>query len=374
MEIFTRKKSKNEQCIRVLMTGPHDSVKGGIRTVVNNYLKWEDWNGVELLYVPVFIEKNNIIKSLFFVINYLNIIKICFTEHLDIVHLHMAERGSFYRKAFILMFCRRMKIKTVIHHHGAEFLEFYDTSSLRKKTFIQKILKSADMNLMLSRFQERQMLLRFPEIKTAVLYNSVEGCCENIYHAEAKTILFLGRLCKRKGVYDFLEVLAECDQLLDERIEVRLCGDGEIGRVKQVVRKYGLEHRISSIGWHSKNQLREIYKDTMLYILPSYHEGLPMSLLETMSYGIPCIVSNVAAIPEIIKNEENGILVHAGNTDEIKTAILKLTADEKLRKKIGKNGLLTIKKGFLMKEKTEELQNIYDRILRKGHCKYEDQE
>jgi glycosyltransferase involved in cell wall biosynthesis len=366
LEIFTRKKSKNEQCIRVLMTGPHDSVKGGIRTVVNNYLKWEDWNGVELLYVPVFIEKNNVIKSLFFAINYLKIIRICFTEHLDIVHLHMAERGSFYRKAFILMFCRRMKIKTVIHHHGAEFLEFYDVSSPRKKTFIQKILKSADMNLMLSRFQERQMLLRFPEIKSDVLYNSVEEYHTDIYDIKARNILFLGRLCERKGVYDLLLVLAECDKLLDGDIKVHLCGDGEIDRVQQTVREYGMEHRIASVGWCSKDRIKEIYKETMLYILPSYHEGLPMSLLETMSYGIPCIVSNVAAIPEVIRNEKNGILVHAGNTEEIKSAILKLTTDEELRKKIGENGLSTIKRGFMMKDKTEELKKIYDKILRKG--------
>lgn len=356
------------------MAGPHDSVKGGIRTVVNNYLKWDRWDGVELFYVPVFIEKNNVLKILFFAINYLNIIKICFTEHIDIAHLHMAERGSFYRKSLILLFCRQMKIKTVIHHHGAEFLEFYDSSSERKKVFIQRILRSADMNLMLSRFQEKKILLRFPGIKTAVLYNSVEGYYRNVYHAEANTILFLGRLCARKGVYDLLEVLAECDQLLAENVKVCLCGDGEINQVKQIIKKYGLEHRISSIGWHTKDQIKEIYRETMLYILPSYHEGLPMSLLETMSHGIPCIVSNVAAIPEIIKNEENGIIIHPGNTDEIKAAILKLTADDKMREKIGKNGLITIKKDFLMKEKMEELQNIYDRILRKGRYNYENKE
>lgn len=360
-----KKEYSNASLIRdkkkVLMIGPHESVKGGIRTVVDNYLKWDAWNNVEIIYISTFIEKHYLVKIQFFLWNFLKIFFACIFGEMDIVHLHVSERGSFYRKALVLLLCRMINIKTILHHHGAEFMEFYSASRDIEKRFIKNILMKADLNLVLSEYQKRQMESAFPGISLRVLYNAVDGYKENNYNSNAKGILFLGRLCKRKGVYDFLEAFAECERIIDKDIKLYLCGDGEIDNVKNVVKKLKLKNRIAFTGWCPKNKLQEIYKKTMLYILPSYHEGLPMSLLETMSYGIPCIASDVAAIPEVIHDGENGILISPGEIEQIKNALLRLSASED-RVRLGNNGYETVNVFFLLRKKMAELEEIYDEI------------
>ena len=72
------------------------------------------------------------------------------------------------------------------------------------------------------------------------------------------------------------------------------------------------------------------------YILPSYNEGLPISILEAMSYSLPIISTNVGGIPEILKNGENGFIMSPGDKDAMYRAILELMNNEKLRMDMGK--------------------------------------
>ncbi|MCI9487244.1 MAG: glycosyltransferase [Lachnospiraceae bacterium] len=358
---FFRKKRHCKK-IRVLMAGPHKSVKGGIRTVVDHYLSWGKWDRIKLYYVPTFIEKNNVIKVLFYGCHFMEIFFLCMFKKIDVVHLHVSERGSFYRKAFIIDFCRKLKIKTVLHHHGAEFMGFYDSSNQKRKKGIERILAAADVNIVLSEYQKREMEKKFPDAQLVVLYNAVAGNEENSYNAKAVNILFVGRLGQRKGIFDLLDAVEKADQTLDRKIVLDICGDGEVEKVRRKIEEKRLWHRVSHLGWCPKKELEEHYRKAMLYILPSYHEGLPMSLLEAMSHGVPCIASRVAAIPEVIKEGYNGLLVEPGNIEEIRKAIEQLVEAPRLRKELGKRGYESIQKRFLLSGGMNSLKKIYYRL------------
>ncbi len=75
-----------------------------------------------------------------------------------------------------------------------------------------------------------------------------------------------------------------------------------------------------------------------VFALPSYLEGLPLSLLEAMALGIPSISTNINGIPEAIKHLETGYLIEAGNSETLKNAIIELKDDIHLREKLSKNG------------------------------------
>lgn len=74
-------------------------------------------------------------------------------------------------------------------------------------------------------------------------------------------------------------------------------------------------------GWLDKSKQNEVFSNIALNVLPSYNEGLPMSILETMAYGIPNISTRVAAIPEVI-SDKNGYLIYTGDKKALKEAIL----------------------------------------------------
>ena len=98
-------------------------------------------------------------------------------------------------------------------------------------------------------------------------------------------------------------------------------GNGEIQRLKELINKHNIEDIVEFLGWISSMEKAIILNSTDVYILPSYNEGLPISILESMSYGKAIISTNVGGIPEIVRNKENGLLINPGELKQMEQAI-----------------------------------------------------
>lgn len=193
-------KHKNKE--KVLMCCSELSVKGGMVSVVKNYLNYPDWDNYEIVYIPTHTEKNKIIVAAYFAIAYIKILCTVLTKNIKIAHLHTAERGSFFRKAILVRTLKKLGVKTIMHHHAAEFEEFYAQLSDSKKEYVKETLEMTDLNIVLSRRLISMITSKAPNAKVEVLYNAVPTYKNNPRNKEAKNVLFLGRLGKRKGTYD----------------------------------------------------------------------------------------------------------------------------------------------------------------------------
>ncbi len=348
--------------LQVVMAGPDRSVCGGIRTVVGQYLSWKKWNNVQIKYIPVYVEGSFLYKIWFFLRGFLRIWRLCLAGRIDILHLHMAERGSFYRKALILLISNKWGIKTVMHHHGAEFLQYYDESGGLERAWISWTLEHADLNLVLGKDREKAMRSRFPRASFQIFQNAVKVPSDSLYCRNARGLLLTGRLGKRKGVYDLLRAVAACNSRLDEDIKLYLCGDGEIEKVRKEAERLGIAGRLAHVGWVSSPEMEEMYRSAMIFVLPSYHEGMPMALLEAMAHGIPCITGDTDAVPEVIKNGENGVLIKPGDITGLSRVILHLADDTEYRTRLGRRGYRTVKEAFNIEHRMEELEKIYQMV------------
>lgn len=344
------------------MVGPAASVQGGMRTVVNQYLSYENWKSTGIRYIPTYVEASNLKKLLFFGIHFLRLLAVGLIWKPDVIHMHVSERGSFWRKAMVLRLFRRLGAKTVLHHHGAEFFRFYEGASSETKRFIEKTVEMADVNLVLSNYHCGLMKDRFPKGNFKVLYNAMIPENGNVYDPDAAGILFVGRLGERKGTYDLIAALSQLDHRLPAEIKVYFCGDGEEEKVKNLLEEKNLMHRAAHVGWCAKEQLRQIFRQSMLFILPSYHEGLPMSLLEAMFAGLPCICTNVDGIPEAVTSGKNGLLVEPGNVEQIKNCLWQLVQDRELRKTLGTEAHQTAHQQFLLTNHIETLEKLYSEM------------
>ena len=114
---------------RVLMVGNHPSAKGGITSVISQLLA-HDWDadGIEMRFIPTYIEAGALKKSLFFAAAYVRICGEMLFHRPDVVHMHMSYKGSFRRKYLIHKLCRRFGVRDVVHLHGSEFQKWYDAS------------------------------------------------------------------------------------------------------------------------------------------------------------------------------------------------------------------------------------------------------
>ena len=351
--------------IHVLMCASSLKVKGGMVSVVKNYLGYRDWGDVKITFIPTHIETNKYLLMAYFFVAYIRILDLALLGKIDIAHLHVAERGSFYRKAFILQTLKRLGVKVILHHHGAEFDLFYNGLSDKRKEYVNKILRMADLNIVLSQRLVQMIKKKSPEAKVEVLYNAVNVPQTNPYDIQSHNVLFLGRLGHRKGTYDLLEVIRRIDKELPSDVRFYLCGDGEVEEVKRKVEALGISHRISHIGWIDGKQKEDFMKQSMVNVLPSYNEGLPMTILETMAHGIPNISTNIASIPEVLRDGENAYLITPGDVNKLKERLLQLVENEELRIKFGQKSYMLIKRDFSLDSNIRRLNDIYKRLLAK---------
>ena len=189
-----------EKRIRVLMCGSDiRTVKGGMVTVEKNYLEYPGWKKAEITFIPTHTEGNPLQKCLCFAGGWRKVLGCLIRKRADILHLHMAERGSFYRKAWLLKLGHWFGVPVVIHHHGAEFEDFYGTLSEKKKQYVKEILEEADLNLVLSERLKQELLQFVPDYMVPKKFVFLEQMpMTNNGKADRKKLAELGKKPERK--------------------------------------------------------------------------------------------------------------------------------------------------------------------------------
>jgi glycosyltransferase involved in cell wall biosynthesis len=115
-------------------------------------------------------------------------------------------------------------------------------------------------------------------------------------------------------------------------------------------------------GWVSGTKKAELLNKCDIYVLPSYNEGLPISILEAMSYGKPVISTNVGGIPEIVKPGFNGWLFQPGDRDALNGIILEVLAEKEKLKQYGINSM-TVSAGYTPQSVVKSLEQLYAKMI-----------
>lgn len=329
--------------------------KGGVVSVVTTYkTHFHNFNHLAST------KQGNIIYKLFFFLG--AIIKLLFilpSKKIKIVHIHSASKGSFVRKAVLLYISKLFNKKVIIHIHGSVFKEFYRDKNFFR--FIDKALNKADLVIALSEswYDFFKDIIK-DESKIKIVHNIVENDKfdkERIVDFPIK-LLFLGEIGDRKGVFDLIEVINDNKEIFDDKIELTIGGNGEVEKLENIINRDNLSGIVKFEGWVAGEKKKTLLAENNIYILPSYNEGLPISILEAMSYQMPIIATPVGGIAEIVKNNENGIIVEPGNKDEIKKSLLFFIHNTNLINKMGKKSL-EIVKPYFADNVIKELNDIY---------------
>lgn len=346
------------------MVGVDESTKGGMWTVVENYLNSEKFvKENDLVYIPTSITGCNPIKKVLFTLKAFRRIKKAYKRNkFHILHAHMSERSSITRKRWVMKYAKRQGSKTVLHMHGAEFEVLYNEMTEKQKKKVRETLELADKILILGEYwSEFVGGLVKDSSKVQVLYNAVDVPDEYMYSKDSNSILFLGAVSKRKGIDELLQALCETSKQLKGRYVVNIYGPDVEGNISEKIAEHGLTEWVRYCGWLNKENKADVLMNTSINVLPSYNEGLPMTILEAMSYGIPSITTTVAAIPEAV-NLNNGILISPGNVKELGAALLKMALDDEYRFKLSRNSYEDAKKKFSIQTHILQVQKIYKEL------------
>jgi colanic acid/amylovoran biosynthesis glycosyltransferase len=137
----------------------------------------------------------------------------------------------------------------------------------------------------------------------------------------SRRFICIGRMSEQKGHLILIEA-AQRLALRSEDFEIVLCGDGEMRPgIEAMVRRYNLESKIRILGWIDSARIREEISKARALVLPSFAEGLPVVIMETMALGRPVISTFIAGIPELVIPGENGWLAPAGDVEAFEEAM-----------------------------------------------------
>jgi glycosyltransferase involved in cell wall biosynthesis len=278
-----------------------------------------------------------------------------------VLHVHASSRASFWRKCFFIVPARWLRKSVIFHLHGSEFMQFYrqECGSL-KKTLVRRVLDSCTKILVLSESWRRDLsgITRNPDID--VLFNSVVRN-EKRHSSQTKqqcTLLFLGRLGRRKGIYVLLTALAAAKKQYPE--VMLLCGgDGELDEVRAAANRLDIRDNVQILGWVQGPEKDSLLESASIFVLPSFAEGLPMSVLEAMATGLPVISTPVGGIPEVITHGTEGLLIPPGDAVALGEAICLLLGDADLRAQMGRNGYARFEQDFSIESVLAKLTGIY---------------
>jgi len=178
-------------------------------------------------------------------------------------------------------------------------------------------------------------------------------------------ILFVGRIVSDKGINELIQAFINVEKGHPE-IRLLLIGDYEedLDSISSKSKRY-IENNNKIIKTGFKKDVRKFLSIADLFVLPSYREGLPHSLLEAGCYNIPSIASDINGCNEIIKDRETGILVKPKNVEELTKAISELIKDKDLYKYLSSNVRNSIKKRFAQNLFYKHLIDEYDKELNK---------
>jgi glycosyltransferase involved in cell wall biosynthesis len=289
---------------------------------------------------------------------------ICFALSLSnrkvIYHCHLSYNGSFWRKLIFLLLSKAVFAKIIMHLHGSEFKKYVDNSSTFKRHLIVFLIIYSSEFVVLSN-SWADYIYELSGRQPLVINNYVDVPQErDLQQKDRSGIVFLAAFVQRKGIYELIHAYSK----IKTKQLLHLCGAGENDKVHDLVQKLGIQDKVIFHGWVNTDQKYDLLNTCSVFVLPSFNEGLPMSIIEAMGSNITVVTTPVGAIPEYIINEQTGILVKQGNVESIKEGLLKVLEDSDLRLKLTKQSFLIYEKNFSLNKVLPKWLELYDKFLK----------
>jgi colanic acid/amylovoran biosynthesis glycosyltransferase len=272
------------------------------------------------------------------------------------LHVHFANAAS----TVGLIASRTFPIEFSLTVHGPD--EFYDVSDL----LLAKKLAGASFACCIGQFARSQLMKVSPPAEWSKFEVGPLGVDTRLFkprpfrrRPDTIEILCVGRLVPCKGQYI---LLAAIEHLVKSyaNVRLRLVGDGpDREGLEGAIASKGLCRYVTLEGSVNQDRIRDFYRQADIFVLPSFAEGIPVVLMEAMAMEVPCISTFVAGIPELVRNEIDGILIPPSDEQELALSIGRLIDDPDLRRRLGAAGRQRVLEKYDLDRNVARLAEIF---------------
>ena len=347
-EVFLKHilEAENDEKIEKILITPYcDKLLKGLKDIkiINGYNRCGKFVSIKNF--------NNIFKE----IRLIN--KMIKQENVDIVFLN--GRNSYYLSKFI-----NSKIKKIGVWHGSNIRKSRMRNLLNNLSF-----SSLDKIIVVSECQAKILAEVFAhryDEKIEVVHIGIdfEKFNQEIIKYEDRqkdkgnTLLIVARLEKLKGHLDLIDVVKELKNEFQD-IKLNIVGEGdEYTTIQQKILELKLEDNIKLLGFQDP---MKYYRESSVFVLPSYSEAFPTVNIEAMAAGLPIVTTNVGGIEEAVRHERNGFITTPGNINELTKYISILLRDKEKRHRMGSISIEDVESKFTLNRMKEK---VYEIILK----------
>lgn len=295
------------------------------------------------------------------------IIRAVKTDSFDIVHLASSASLSLFKDYLCLKILRRRKIDSIIHFHFGRIPELAKANNWEWKLLL-KVAQLASKIIVIDQASYdtlKKSGINNVEYLPNPLSPNIEKIIEQYHNIDRNdnTVLFVGHVIRTKGVYELAEA---CSSI--ENINLKIVGLYSDVVKNELIDIYKKNKNISKIEFTGNIPAEDVIKEMLsctVFALPTYTEGFPNVILESMACSCPIVTTNVGAIPEMLdsKNGENyGICIHPQNVDELKYAISRMLEKPSFAKNCGENAKKRVKEMYSMPVIWNHMCNIWNNI------------
>lgn len=286
---------------------------------------------------------------------------------LRLTHLHVHFATAAANIALILKQISPVGMSMTIH--GPD--EFYDVPGQK----LMEKIAAADFFVCIGRFARSQMM----KLSPADQWSKFEICPLGVdvanYNPEREqregkpfTILCVGRLTPAKGQHILIEACAALrDWGRDFRLVMVGAGPDEQS-LRASVAQLRLEQQVVFTGALNQDEVRARYRDSDVFALPSFAEGIPVVLMEAMASGVPCVTTRITGIPELIRDGIDGLLVTPSDAQELADTLAMLMDDLDLRRELGEAGRVRVGEHYNLSDNVARLGRIFAARLGARSC------
>jgi glycosyltransferase involved in cell wall biosynthesis len=212
---------------------------------------------------------------------------------------------------------------------------------------VKHVISLMQYNVDVAGFVAKYLHNKFAPKRTDIVISNESWLKDWMFQARPRSpqdsptkILFVGRLIDRKRIYSLTETVIDLIKS-GRNIHLTIVGDGVLmPAITELIAAEDLQAHFTLTGWLRplSPELIDCYRDSDIFCLPSYAEGLPLVILEAMANGVATIATDVSGIPEIIHHEQTGLLIPRDNKIALNQAICRYLDEPELWRKCIDNG------------------------------------
>ena len=291
----------------------------------------------------------------------------------EVVVVHASGSLSFVRDWLFMLAARVCGTRVVCHYHGTLHTRFPSTLTPAGRFLGRTMMSAADRVIVVGpgyreRFAEawRRDVAWSPNVADVPLYEAAAGKPNPWLAPGERGVLFVGRLSKPKGIWDLIEAMPA---VIARHPEVRflLCGvaenEAQEPLLRAAVAQRGLSARVSFLGSLDGPEKALAYASATVLVSPSWTEAFPLVIPEAMAAGLPMVLTAVGAIPDLVRDGEDGFLVPPRDPAILADRIHLLLEDEGLRARIAAHVRARAPREFDIEVGATHVRDVIDGVL-----------